>query len=286
MLAILLYALVARTLRWRVTKIHQVLAKLSFKTDPKQKIAALVVLLLAGFIFVHDTVEIWSKEISPSLTSKGLIREFTPGLIKKFLSASGAIQEKPTLGIQLKRIEGHMIDLLGEKTEWTQSELETKYQYIITIENRSPEDIGDLSLAFQFPFFVERHNIERSEGISGLAIHPNFTRWSATPGLNVKLIGKPRPMNFSVMSHKISPGGSFDLVFVFDRKARSVKQTIPLGSQTLKNGKCEFISGRYKYKAESFEIYCPIDVQKNGTFQLGPSERKIPEDLITILSLG
>lgn len=284
-----IYKSLAKLFNWKNTNIISVIRNFSRKRPKAPKVTAGLIIVILSILLLVRTVEIWHTEIEPTLTFEAITKNFVPDIFLKLFLIKGTLVATPQLEIKMELINAHIIDLQSDKKKWTKESLEGKYQYIIGISNKSSNDIEDLKVDFQFPFFVNYQKISEERKVSGKSIEANFTRGSASPTLDVEVIGKVRPMSFTVRAHRISPKGLLKILFVLEKTGLSVKDIPPPGSQmarVLKSGKCEFIHGTFTYKQQVFEIYYPIEIRKDKSLFLGPPEKKMPPDAIGVLSLG
>ena len=284
-----IYGLLAKWLTWKSTNLILVFLKFRLKNPTIPEVTSVLLVLLIFAFAVHTSIKICRTDIEPTLTGTAIMKKFVPNILLKFYSIIDTLVAKPQLNIQMELINEHIIDLERDKKKWTKESLEGKQQYIISISNKSNNDIEDLKVVFQFPLFVNYQEIIEERNISGMRIEANFTKWSASPTSSIKVMEKPTAMNYSVRVHRVSPEGILKILFVFEKSGLSVKDTPPPGSQTarlLKSDKCEFIHGTFTYKEKVFEIYYPIEIRQNKSIFLGPSKTKIPPNAIVVLALG
>ncbi|MBC8473123.1 MAG: hypothetical protein H8D56_27000 [Planctomycetes bacterium] len=284
-----IYALIAKGFSWKNTNLFSVSLKFSLKKLTTPEVTAALIIVLIFSLAAQTSFRIWRTEIEPKLTFEAIANKFAPDILIKLFSTAGTIEARPQLEIQMELINEHIIDLQSGKKKWTKESLEGKHQYLIRISNKSSNDIEDLRLDLQFPFFVNYQKIIEERKVSGRSIEANFTRHSASPTLSVEVIGELKPMSFTVGAHRISPKGILEILFILEKTGLWVKDIPPPGSQMarmLKSGKCEFIHGTFTYKEQVFEIYYPIEIRKDKSLFLGPPENKMPPNAIVVLSLG
>jgi len=284
-----LFVLLSKWFNWTNTDLISALLKIGLKRPTAPEVAAAVIIPLILVFFITTSIKIWRTDIEPTLTTESIAKKFGPGIFLKLFSTVDTIEARPKLEIDMASIDQHIINLESENKKWTRESLKGKRQYAIGITSESSSDIEDLSIDIQFPYFVIEQEVIEERMVSGRSVKANFTSWSASPTLDLELIGKPRPMSYTVRAHRISPKGRLRILFILDRNASSVKNVPPPGSQMAKmlaNAKCEFIHGAFTYKKKKFEIYYPIEFQKDGSLFLGPPQDKMPPNAMGVLSLG
>lgn len=281
-----LYALLAKWFTWKntnlLTNLISIFHKLSLKRLSTSEATAALIITFVIITFTVHSIKIWRTDIEPTLTFNAIGKEFVPDIFLNLFSTVNTLVAKPKLDIQMELINEHLIDLQSDKKKWTKESLEGKDQYIIGISNESGSDIVNLTLDFQFPFFVSYQEIIEERNVSGRTIKANFTNWSASPTLSVEKIGKPIPMSFTIRARSMSPKGFLKVLFVIE-KAELVKETPPPESEM---SKTEFIHGTFEYKKKNFEIYYPFKILQDRSLFLGPPESKMPTNAIYIYTLG
>ena len=194
-----LYALLAKWFTWKDTNLFanliSIFHKLSLKRLSTPEVTTALIIAFVIIAFTVHSIKIWRTDIEPTLTVKAIAKKFVPDIFLNLFSTADTLVAKPKLDIQMELINEHIIDLQSDKKKWTKESLEGKHQYIIAISNESGNDIEELTLDFQFPFFVSYQEIIEERNVSGRTIKANFTKWSASPTLSVEIIGKPIPKN-------------------------------------------------------------------------------------------
>lgn len=282
-----LFVLLSKWFNWTNTDLISALLKISLKRPTAPEVAAAVIIPFILVFFISISVKIWRTDIEPTLTIKSIAKKFSPGIFLKLFSTAETVEARPQLAINMALINQHIIDFESGNKEWTSESLKGKQQYAISIASDS--DIEDLKIDIQFPYFVINQEIIEVRKASGGSVKANFTSWSASPTLDLELIGIPRPMSYTVRVHRISPKGILRILFILDKKGSSVRNAPPPGSQIARmmaRAKCEFIHGTFIYKKQKFEIYYPIEIRQDQSLFLGPSENKIPPTATYINALG